>query len=237
MFGDNLSSESDLIRKKLFENFGVSKMKKLIASLNLAALLFLSATCKKKESDDNTSLVAALVALANGNCLNVPQKVVVKDGNAATTTTFNCVVTGKIYTCVPTTGNTVIRTYSTAAAAKLGVVDPPPFSNQHVQRGLVSRVEGATTNTFTYNSSNQLTAVASPTVTYSNYDTYGFPKSNSAGQTITNTFAAGATKPTSSTDGAGMTYTYDSNGWATKVDFGFGQPTTAENTGSLAICD
>ncbi|MBW0431997.1 hypothetical protein HGB47_00030 [Leptospira yasudae] len=211
-------------------------MKKLIVSLNLAVFLFLTADCKKTESDDNTSLVAALVALANGNCFNVPQRVVIKDGNSAATTTFTCAVAGKVYTCVPNTGNTVVRTYSTAVAAKLGVVDPPSFSNQHVQRGLVNRVEGATTNTFTYNSSNQLTAVAPPTVTYSNYDSYGFPKTTSGGQTITNTYAAGASKPTTSSDGA-MTYTYDSNGWATKIDFGFGQPTTAENTGSLAICD
>ncbi|TGL70184.1 hypothetical protein [Leptospira kmetyi] len=211
-------------------------MKKLIVSLNLAAVLLVSADCKKNESDDNTSLAAALVALANGNCFNVPQKIAVKDGNSSAVTTYTCAVAGKIYTCVPNTGNTVVRTYSTAVAAKLGVVDPPPFSNQHVQRGLVSRVEGATTNTFAYNSSNQLTAVASPTVTYSNYDTLGFPKTTSGGQTITNTYAAGATKPTTSSDGA-MTYTYDSNGWATKIDFGFGQPTTAENTGSLSICD
>ncbi|TGM07173.1 hypothetical protein EHQ76_05080 [Leptospira barantonii] len=211
-------------------------MKKSIVSLCLAVVFLLSVDCKKNESDDNTSLVAALVALANGNCFNVPQKVAVKDGNSSAVTTYTCTVVGKVYTCVPGTGNTVVRTYSSAAAAKLGVVDPPPFSNQHVQRGLTGRVEGSTTNAFTYNSSNQLTAVASPTVTYSNYDTYGFPKTNSAGQTITNTYASGATKPTTSSDGA-MTYTYDSNGWATKIDFGFGQPTTAENTGSLAICD
>ncbi|PJZ52702.1 hypothetical protein [Leptospira adleri] len=212
-------------------------MKKILISMNLALFLFFIVDCKKDESDD-TALMAGLIALAGGNCFTLPQQVVVKDGNSAQTTTYNCAAVGKVYTCVPVGGgNSVVRTYSSATAGKLGVVDPPPFSNLHVQRGLTSRVEGGTTNTFTYNSSNQLTAVASPAVvTYSNYDANGFPKSNSSGQTLTYTYAAGAKIPSTSADGA-FTYTYDSKGWGTKIDFGFGNPSTAENTGSVSICE
>ncbi|MBM9576418.1 hypothetical protein JWG45_04540 [Leptospira sp. 201903070] len=211
-------------------------MKKILISMSLALFLLFISDCKKEESDD-TALLTGLIALAGGNCFSLPQQVIVKDGNGAQTTTYNCAVVGKVYTCVPVGGgNTVVRTYSSAVAAKLGVVDPPPFSNQHVQRGLLSRVEGATTNTFTYNSSHQLTSVTAPTVTYSNYDANGFPKSNSSGQNLVYTFSAGSSIPATSADGAN-TYTYDSKGWATKVDFGFGNPTTAENIGTVTICD
>ncbi len=205
--------------------------------MSLALFLFVTGACKKDKSDD-TGLLTGLIVLAGGNCFSLPQQVIVKDGNGAQTTTYNCTVAGKVYTCSPVGGgNSVIRTYSSSSAGKLGVVDPPPLSNLHAQRGLTSRVEGGTTNTFTYNSSNQLTAVASPAiVTYSNYDANGFPKSNSSGQNLVYTYAAGATIPTTSADGA-FTYTYDSKGWGTKVDFGFGNPTTAENIGSVSICE
>ncbi|MBM9500779.1 hypothetical protein JWG44_11025 [Leptospira sp. 201903071] len=211
-------------------------MKKKLISMSLALFLLFINDCKKEESDD-TALFAGLAALTSGNCFNLPQQVVVKDGNGAQTSTYNCAVVGKVYTCVPVGGgNTVIRTYSSAAAARLGVVDPPPFSNQHAQRGLTSRVEGATTNTFTYNSSNQLTSVTPPTVTYSNYDTNGFPQSNSAAQNLVYTYSSGGTIPATSAAGTNI-YTYDSKGWATKVDFGFGNPTTVENSGNLSICE
>ncbi|AOP34751.1 hypothetical protein A0128_13370 [Leptospira tipperaryensis] len=212
-------------------------MKKILISMNLALFLFFINACKKDKSDD-TTLLAGLVALASGNCFNLPQQVIIKDGNSAQTSTYNCAVVGKVYSCVPVGGgNTVVRTYSSSTAGKLGVVDPPPYSNLHAQRGLTSRVEGGTTNTFTYNSSKQLTAVASPAVvTYSNYDANGFPKTNSSAQNLVYTYAAGATIPTTSADGA-FTYTYDSKGWGTKVDFGFGNPTTAENIGSVSICE
>ncbi|EMY78085.1 hypothetical protein LEP1GSC060_1742 [Leptospira weilii serovar Ranarum str. ICFT] len=167
------------------------------------------------------------------SCFNLPQKVEVTAGGP--TVTYNCSVSGKVYTCVPSDGgNSIVRTYASAAGAKLGVIDPPGTGNAHAQRGLASSDGGATT--YTYDSSNQLVSVASPAVTtYSNYDTNGFPQSNSAGRNITYTYTAGSKIPTTSADGA-FTYTYDSKGWGTKMS-GFGMDTIAVNSGSLEICD
>ncbi|TGM01529.1 hypothetical protein [Leptospira jelokensis] len=191
--------------------------------------------CNSEEKNDQT-LLAGLVLASLSNCFSVPEQAVVKDGNSATTTTYNCSVSGKVYTCVPKDGgNTVTRTYVSAELAKLSIVDPPSFSNQHVQRGLQKRVEGTTETNFVYNASNQLQSVSSPAATYSNYDANGFPKSNSIGNTITYTYESGRTIPKTVADGAN-TYTYDNRGWATQVSFGFGNPTTIEYSGSLGIC-
>ncbi|WP_232227771.1 hypothetical protein [Leptospira wolbachii] len=208
-------------------------MLKKIIYLVLLVVFFQNCEAEKK---DNNALVAGLAIASLSNCFSVPAQAIVKDGNAATTVTYNCSVSGKVYTCAPTDGgNKVVRTYTSATAAKLSVVDPPSFSNQHVQRGLEKRVEGATETAFVYNASNQLQSVSSPAATYSNYDEKGFPKSNSTGSTITYTYEGSRTIPTTVSDAAN-TYTYDNRGWATKVSFGFGNPTTIEYTGSLGIC-
>ncbi|PJZ44119.1 hypothetical protein [Leptospira brenneri] len=209
-------------------------MKKIKIISGLFWIVFAFNNCETDKKDNNM-LLAGLVIAATSNCFSVPSQVVVSDGNSSTVKTFNCTVSGNVYTCVPADGgNSVVRTYTSQAAAKLSVVDPPSFSNQHVQRGLAKRVEGTTETTFTYNSSNQLQSV-SPSTTYSNYDDKGFPKSNSAGGTITYTYEGSRTIPTTVNDGV-FTYTYDSRGWVTKVDMGFGSPTTVANHGSLGIC-
>ncbi len=207
---------------------------KLLLSIVLAVVTLQNCGSDKK---DNNLLLAGLALAASSNCFSVPAQAAVADGNSSSVKTFNCTVTGRIYTCTATTGgNPVIRTYSSIDGAKLSVVDPPSFSNQHVQRGLGKRVEGTTENTFVYNASNQLVSVASTSnVTYSNYDVNGFPKNNSSGGTITYTYSASGKIPVTVNDGI-FTYTYDSRGWATKVDMGFGNPTTVTYSGTLEIC-
>ncbi|MCG6143418.1 hypothetical protein [Leptospira bandrabouensis] len=209
---------------------------KILKKISYLVMLVIFVQNCEADKKNNDTLIAGLAIASLSNCFSVPAQAIVKDGNAATTVTYNCTVSGKVYTCEPTGGgNKVVRTYSSATAAKLGVVDPPSLSNQHVQRGLEKRTEGATETNFVYNASNQLQSVSSPTVTYSNYDDRGFPRSNSSGSTITYTYEGSRTIPTTVSDAAN-TYTYDNRGWATKVSFGFGNPTTVEYSGSLGIC-
>lgn len=100
---------------------------------------------------------------------------------------------------------------------------------------------GTSNNTFTYNTSNQQTAhdVGSGTITVSNYDSNGFPKSASNGFTITYTYASGGKIP-STVAFQGNEYTYDSKGWQSKYAF---DPTIANvittitAEGSLSICN
>lgn len=207
------------------------KKLKILSYLFLIVLGFSNCEIEKK---NNNVLLAGLAIAAGSNCFSVPSQSVVTDG--ATVKTFNCSVSGKVYTCVPTdASNTIIRTYTSSTAAKLSVVDPPSYSNQHVQRGLAKRVEGATETTFVYNASHQLQTV-SPSAVYSNLDEKGFPKTNSYGVTITYTYEGSRTIPTT-VDDVMFKYTYDNNGWATKVSLGGGTPSTVVNTGSLGICE
>jgi|GEM_PF-5924624 len=219
------------------------KNKSGLLIITATLLLFVSANCKKDEKDDSTGIAALLLAASSGNsssnCVNLPSKWTGTGGfNAGI---YNCTVSGKVYTCIPNSGSTVVVTYSSGTAGALGPVDFPGLTNQYAARGVTSKLIGTSSSTFTYNSSNQQTAhdVGSGAITVSNYDSNGFPKSASNGTSITYTYTSGGKIPNVVTF-TGNEYTYDSKGIQTKYVFdptGTNAITTIATEGSLSICN
>ncbi|TGN13392.1 hypothetical protein [Leptospira ilyithenensis] len=220
------------------------KKKFMFFASALILALFVSTSCKKEDNDDSTDIAALLLAgtgssSTSSNCVSLPSKWTGTGGTVPGV--YNCTVSGKIYTCIPTTGSTVVVTYASGTAGALGPVDFPGLTNQYATRGITSKLIGTSNNTFMYNTSSQQTAhdVGSGTVTVSNYDSNGFPKSASNGFTITYTYASGGKIPII-VSFQGNEYTYDSKGWQSKYAF---DPTIANvitnitTEGSLSICN
>lgn len=121
------------------------KKKFMFLATALVLAVFVSVNCKKDEKDDSTGVAALLLAASGSgsstsNCVNLPSKWTGTGGTVPGV--YNCTVSGKVYTCIPTSGSTVVVTYASGTAGALGPVDFPGLTNQYATRGITSKLVG-----------------------------------------------------------------------------------------------
>ncbi|EMJ97483.1 MULTISPECIES: hypothetical protein [unclassified Leptospira] len=190
--------------------------------------------------DSKSDSLALALLIPNRSCLVLPKMVQRQDSS---TTTYQCSVSGLVYTCIDSSGSSYVRTYLSVETAKLGLIEAPILNSAISQRGLESYMILDSSNvasqhyTFIYDSSQRIVSMKdelfSLVYTYSNYDEFGFPK-NGNGGTFSYTYTTGSARPNKIAEG-GFFSDYDSNGWLTHEYVGY--DIYDENTGTLEICD
>lgn len=202
---------------------------------------------KGTNNQDNALLVLALLQQpAAPNCAAFPKRVI-WTGHIDLT----CSVSGLTLTCtglnskIASATAKMIVTYSSVTMAKSGVFDSAGYTSFEGMKAssivFTDSVLGTNSYSFTYDAQNRVKTISTPTVyAYSNYDSHGFPQqADIQPETVSWTYA-GLNIPAAGTylpsgPGSATTVTYDSNGWATTVDYGAGIiPIT--NTGVVLMC-
>lgn len=183
-----------------------TKMKyRVTISLVLGTLLLIQFGCKTETDSADTAL--ALLGLnppAVQNCVDFPATVVANQTSpSATTITFTCSASGLILSCTDGSSMIIEYSYPSVDVARLGVFDAPVFAPSVLFgfRGTKMEFVGNVTSTYYQDGSHRLSASSTSlgqNLTFSNYDTNGFPQDVSGDITgsVTLTYGEGGTLPT-----------------------------------------
>ena len=226
------------------------KHKKIFLTTFLSCALAFGSGCtvlgiSSEEIDDDLSTANLLTTLVlatstTTSCTSFPATIT----DNGFSVTWTCSVNGLVLTCASGATSVAYTFPSVDAAQKSNVYSPSLISRQpatiRVSKAVLSTLP--TTLTYTLDSSNRLTNISvdnpASNLTFSNYDSNGFPMSvgGDATATVTYTYSAGSTLPDSVVLSGGLTDTFNfSGGVMTSYNIGGGAKTVT-TSGSVLMC-